>query len=155
MGETVSGQIAYGVLFEEGYEFPWEGEENDGLENWWVRENGFKPSKELYDDQGEWLDGVEASDEDVDAYHEEKSLFLAAHLLPVEFLNTCDSNNPIYMLAVPSTTMEASRGNPKEFRPEELVFTKPEGEALLDFCSKYGLTFESGPGWFLTSCREG
>lgn len=53
MSTSTDGQICFGVVFEEDYEFPWDDENN--FEKWWQTVNGFKPSFEIYDDKGEYL----------------------------------------------------------------------------------------------------
>jgi hypothetical protein len=40
MGISTDGSVCYGILFDEGFEFPWDDEENEGyIEDWWKNFN--------------------------------------------------------------------------------------------------------------------
>ena len=50
MGCSASCAIVFGLLFEEGYQFPWI-DDDDGsgdLEEWWREQNGYVPPFEPY-----------------------------------------------------------------------------------------------------------
>lgn len=149
MGQSTDGQIGYGIVFEEGFEFPWGDEDMD---DWWLKECGYKPSVEIYGDtESGYANNVRPDQKTIDAYYDEKKAFKDSHPLPVKLENYCHCDCPMYMLVVPSSAKQCSRGYPKEFDPQKLTVTEEEKKALLDFCQKYNLTGESGPAWFLTS----
>jgi hypothetical protein len=64
MGVSTDGQIGYGVVFEEGYKFPWDKYPSGDIEDWWTEEVlGFKHSFEIYDIDGGYIGGQEPSRE--------------------------------------------------------------------------------------------
>lgn len=132
MGVSTDGQICFGNVYEEGFEFPWD--EYD-LEDWWRKEQGFDESKG-YPAEG-WLD-----------YQKE---FDAAHPCSVELVNYCSGDCPMYILAVPSTCKSNNRGYPEQFEPLELVVPEGELKTFHDFCIKHDLIPEEDAAWYLTS----
>ncbi len=81
MGVSTNGQLWYGVVFEDGYEFPWDAEPFDGDEReWWRAERGFDEAKG-YPAEG-WLEYQKAFD--------------AEHPCPVETVNYCSGDYPMY-----------------------------------------------------------
>jgi len=134
MGVSTDGQICFGNVYEDGFEFPWDAGDGD-LEDWWRKQNGFDQSKD-YPAEG-WLE-----------YGKE---FEAAHPCPVELVNYCSGEYPMWMLAVPSTCKSSSRGYPEKFQPSELVVPEAELKAFHDFCIKYDLVPEEDAAWYLTS----
>lgn len=152
MGQSTDGQICYGIIFEEGYEFPWikEDEEFGSIEDWWLEQQSFKPKHPIYNESGEWIHIRKPTEEEYDVYFTEVRAFQAEHPLPIAEVNYCSGDYPMYILAVPSTLKEASRGNPKEFDPKDLTVTDCEKQALIDFCTKYNLE-GSEPKWWLSS----
>ena len=150
MGVSTNGQICFGVLCEEGQEFPWD--EYDGEEEWWLKICAFKPSLQVYDLHGNRLPGI--TEAQCDKYWEEKRAFAEAHPLPVELVNYCSGDYPMYILAAKDTCQSASRGNAEEFAPAKLTVTPEQTEQLLDFCRKH-IEWEGGnppePKWYLSS----
>jgi len=56
MGNRASSNLCYGMIFEEGFEFPWTDEDgNSDLDKWWLKVNGYKEINKLFGDDGEWL----------------------------------------------------------------------------------------------------
>lgn len=154
MSTSTDGEISYGVLFEEGTEFPWDAEQFEGdIDNWWVEGvHGFKHSFEMFDERGNWLPGFEKDKAARDRYYGEKREFeKALPKLPVELVNVCHADYPQYVLALRGTVKTANRGYPVKFNPAELVVTEEQRAALLDFCAKYGLAPEEEPAWYLSS----
>lgn len=60
MSVSTDGQICYGILLDEDAELPWKTEGYGyGIENWWIYGvHEFKHSVELYDNEGNHLNGV-------------------------------------------------------------------------------------------------
>lgn len=152
MGVLTNGQICYGNVYEEGFEFPWDAAPFDGdEEGWWRVECGYKPSQVLFDDKGNYLNGIKPSDEAVRAHFAEQQAFDDAHPLPVGLVNYCSGECPMWILAVPSTVRSNRRGYPRPFDPQELVVSSDEKKALYEFCVKYNLISDTDAGWYLTS----
>jgi hypothetical protein len=137
MGVSTDGEIWYGVILgEQEEDFPWE-EEGD-IEFWWQE----KHSPGLMD-----LPTFEER-------HEERKRVEREHPLPVELVNYCSCDYPMYALAVPGVGLSASRGYPEKFNPYDLPQGEEMGEAvdrLLNFCHEYNIEFSDGPSWFLSS----
>ena len=155
MGVSTDGQICYGIAFDEETEFPW-GE--DEIEDWWIEKvHGFKPSRQLYDDEGQYIGGVRPPDDVMDAHFAELRAFREAHPLPVKLVNHCSYDYPMYILAVPGTHKMARRGFPEAIDPASLSVTQEQREALLAFCREHGIGTLNGievldePKWWLSS----
>lgn len=152
MGTSTNGQICYGVVFDEEYEFPWDKEHDGDIDNWWLYEvHGFKHSFELFDADGCYLNGRKPSGEESSRYFNESMDFAAAQPLPVVLVNYCSGDCPMYVLAVPGTVITARRGFPEEFDPASLAVTDSGRDALLKFCSDHGIELFQDPTWLLTS----
>lgn len=150
MGQSTDGQICFGIVFKDGYEFPWS-ENEDGHEEWWhTVVNGFKPSFEIYDENDEYLNGVRPSEEIITKYYKEKLEFKKNNPLPFELVNYCSGDCPMYILAVPSTFIKCSRGYPKEITP--LMFNIDENslQKFKNFCQEFDFKIEDAK-WCLTS----
>lgn len=149
MGVSTDGKISYGIEFPEGFYFPWV--DHDDIEDWWLDVNGYKPPFEIYDEEGEYIGGVRPSDETIKAYFESRRIFHEKHPLPVELVNTCSYDYPMYILALKGTVMTANRGFPKTFDPASL--TKGEDpNRLIEFCRTHNIdTGDKQPAWYLSS----
>ena len=152
MGTSTNGQICYGVAFDEEHEFPWDEEHEGDIDSWWIYGvHGFKHSFELFDSAGCYLNGREPTREESGRYFAESSKFAAAHPLPVELVNYCSGDCPMYVLAVPSTVLTARRGYPTEFDPAALTVTDEGRDTLRKFCADHGIKPPKEPTWLLTS----
>lgn len=162
MGVSTNGILCYGVRFDEGHEFPWDGDEHNGdLESWWRAVNGYKEPFPLYGPDGNYLPGIplkpprypgnkEATDEVMNRYFKPQEEWDKAHPLPVELVNYCSGDYAAYIVAVPSSVVTAHRGCPKQLNPHQLSVSVLEESALKAFCDKHGLQGE-GPAWWLCS----
>jgi hypothetical protein len=150
VGTTTDGEINFGIVFEEGFEFPWS--EEDGIDAWWREVNGYARPFELYDDKGGYLNGVKPDEDKLHEYYRHGNEWDAANPLPVAEVNYCSGNCPMYMLAVPGSNLTSNRGYPKAFDPAELKVAPEQVQSLLDFCERYGIKGEDmEPRWYLTS----
>jgi len=152
MGQSTDGQICFGIEFEEDYEFPWGNEEFEDIENWWLEAVlKFKPSFSIYTQDGmDYLPNV--TEEMKRTHHEERRQFIKSHNSPpVELVNVCSGDYPVYILAVPCTIFSASRGYPIAFEPKDLKVNIGDVIILEKFCKEYGLEGQSKPQWYLSS----
>ena len=150
MGTSTNGQICFGVAFEEGFEFPW----GDGeIEDWWTYTvHGFKHSFELFDADGNYLNGRQPSKDETSRYFNERREFDAAQpALPVLLVNYCSGECPMYVVAVPGSVRTARRGYPEGIDPSLLTVTVDERENLLKFFAAHGIEVPAEPAWLLTS----
>ncbi len=148
MGVSTNGQLSYGVLLEEGVELPWDQDEED-IDGWWLNILDYKPPFEAYTDEGERL--PEMTDEKISEYFAHRRKFIEENPLPVTVVNVCSCDYPMYMLAVPGKEYSAHRGYPEEINPDDMKVNPLDTKRLLEFCEQYGIEFEKGPGWFLSS----
>jgi|GEM_PF-3221801 len=153
MGVSVNGQICYGVVFGEGYEFPWDASDGGDLDDWWVRESGWRwAGEEPFTGEGELAEGFSREDPRIAAYFESRRAWLGGHPAPVVEVNYQSGDEPAWILAIPASLVVARCGYPWAIDPRVLLFIEAEAEAeLLAFCERYGLTPEGGPGWYLSS----
>lgn len=155
MTVSTDGQICYGIPFEEDFEFPWteDGDsDEEALRNWWIYKiHGFKHDFELYDEDGEYLGGKVPSAEEKQRYYGPWQKFVDEHPLPIELVNYCSGDYPMYILAVPRTLKKNARGDAVAFSPGDLVVTEEERSTLIDFCQLYEIEMPSEPKWYLSS----
>ncbi len=152
MGQSTDGEISFGYIFEEGFEFPWD-EKWDDIEDWWRDVNGFIPTFYPYDDRGEYKAGV--TSEHIDAYFDEKHEWDKNNYpVPVQLVNYCSGECPMYILAVPGSVVTANRGYPKVINLVILISANEQKSALLDFCLKYEIDIkdQEEPLWRVSSC---
>lgn len=149
MSVSTDGQLCYGIVLEEDYEFPWSDEEWDNdIEDWWVYGILGYPRADFYDDHGK---KPGTTHEQVDEYYKGLWAFRKENPLPVDVVNYCSDNAPMYILAVPSSKHSNSRGFPVEIDPEQLIVAHGEKMALLEFCDTYNIERDDEPKWWLSS----
>jgi hypothetical protein len=150
---STNGQICFGILFEEGFEFPWDVPDYDrDIDEWWLmKANGYKPSFELFNKEGEYLTKGKPAQDVIEKYFDERRKFIKDKPLPVALVNYCSVDYAEYILAVPSSRMHARRGYPVSFEPEALRVTVEDIAVLKKFCGDHGITYEGEPKWYLSS----
>lgn len=132
MSTSTDGQICYGIVFPEGFEFPWETYDEEG---WWRKVKGYKPPFELYTEDGEYINGVKPEQAQIDAYYEHQRNWEKANPFPVEVVNYCSGDCPMYILAAKGSLLSNSRGYPLEFDPNNMKMG--DWQALIEFCETY------------------
>ena len=151
MGTSTNGQICFGIMFEEDFEFPWTSADDSDIDDWWIYQvHGFKHDIELYDEHGNHIDGKQPSRDDLEKYYGPKRAFEAAHPLPVKLVNYCSGDCAMYILSIPSSVRSARRGYPEEFNPADLVVSDADKAALVHFCAQHGILEPSAPKWYLS-----
>ncbi len=153
MGQSTDGQICFGVAFEEDFEFPWSEEKFDSdIETWWREVGDFEPTFYPYTDGGEYKPGVVEADPRVNQYYNERDRWDKKNpKIPVEEINTCHGDYPMWILAVPGTGQSASRGCPEKFDPTKLVVDPVKFKKFAEFLKKYNIECEDEPSWYLSS----
>lgn len=166
MSTSTNGQICFGIPFEEGYSFPWDGRSEydehesdpdevdfDGdAELWWFCQK----SPDLYEQwqnnspyiNGEYKPGYSSDDPRISPWFDIKRDWLKTNPLPFEMVNYCSGDCPMYIFAVPSSVQSANRGYPEEINP--LIVLLADVEKLKEFVKEwFGVTDE--PKWYLSS----
>lgn len=150
MSISTDGQICFGVLLDEDQHYPWD--DYDGIEDWLLRAVfEYRPTKELFDIDGEWVDGKKPEQEVIDQYFIERRHFLENNPFPVELVNVCSGDCPIYILAIPESIKKAQRGYPESISPWKMNWNNRWEDDLLAFCDKYELAFSGTADWFLSA----
>jgi len=155
MGVSTDGQICYGILLDEEVELPWGDDKyDDGIYDWWVYTvKGYEPPFEMFDDDGEYIGGESNwTTQQIDHYFEHLWLFRKQNPLPVELVNVCSNDYPIYIIAAPETCVRATRGYPLPFEPSQLDnVSLAQKEELIKFCDDYEIEYDGEPQWYLSS----
>ena len=150
MGVSSDGLIAFGIPFEEDFEFPWNEKHEGDIETWWLDVCGFKPTLYPFTDEGEYI--KDYTDKMVNDYFAEKHAFQKEHPLRIELRNYCHGDYPMDMLCIKSSVITANRGSPTELNPENLTARGEDWTKILtDFCKKHEIEIPSEPKWYLFS----
>lgn len=142
MSVSTDGQICFGVLLKDDVDLPWGDDGSVG--EWWERIKGYVSTPQLFDEHGEYLNGVKPADEQVKAWLAHRNRWNEENRLPVDIVNVCSADYPQYILAVPGTFAAASRGYPKKIGDINLQ-EAPNCDALLAFCKEYGIDVAEPP----------
>lgn len=154
MGTSTNGQICYGIMFEEDFDFPWGDAKYDGdIEEWWKEVSGYvNPHFNPWTEDGDYKEGVAHDDPRIQEYHDHRYDWAQNNPLPIEVVNYCSGDCPMYILAVPSTFESASCGYPTVINTRELVVKDEAEKDLIDFCKKHGIEVDdTSIGWWLSS----
>lgn len=151
MGVSTNGQLCYGVLFEDGFEFPWD--EYDGIEEWWKEVKGFVPTVFYpFDDEGNYAEGFNRESPEVDAYFDEEDEWEKANPIPVELVNYCSGEYPMYIITVSTASYSNRRGNAVVIDPNELIEEqKKVHDTLIQFLTEFEIEYDEEPCWLLSS----
>src|SRR5690348_13757855 len=104
MGVSTDGQICFGILLgdeEDDLELPWDDKRYEDLDDWWIDGvHGYKPPFELFDADGNYINGERPSEETIKAYYAPRWEFEKQHPIPVKLVNGCSGNYPVWILAL-------------------------------------------------------
>ncbi len=154
MGTSTDGEISFGFVFKESHEFPWDADPWDGdVEDWWKDNNGFKHSVEIWDENSEYLPGIEQGCPEYEKYYEEMFAWEKANPIPFERINYCSCECGMYIIAVKSSVRRCSRGYPQKLHKTDFQVDIKDLSDFLEFCQKYGImkADDQEPSWYLTS----
>jgi hypothetical protein len=132
--------LCYGILFEEGFKFPWD--DYHDLETWWEHVRGFTDTNPW----NEWSALVEGvSSQDISDYFQARKEWYVKHPLPVELVNYGSTADPMYIIAVMSFT------TPKRF---EKLPANPDAAGLLSFLAEFRIPGANPAWWYISSYRR-
>lgn len=160
MGVSTDGQMCFGILFDEDYQFPWDSDGWDGdYEDWWIKEVcQYEPPFKLYNEDGEYINGIKPAESKITEYFKHKRDFRKQYPIPVQLVNGCSANHPLYIIAVPSSIHTCSRGYPRAINTTDFQVNDKDIVTLIDFCEKYCSPRndydkfpEMNPQWYLSS----
>lgn len=157
MGVSSDGQLCYGYLFEDDHEFPWYTEDDFGdVDQWWQEINGYEElplEKEPFTPDGYYQNwfrklGKLEQEKILTPRWDHHRKWQEEHPIPFDLVNYCSDDYPMYIVAVPSTVLTASRRYP------ELVNSFPKIKGISDFysCLKEHGIHECNvqPNWYLS-----
>ncbi len=152
MGTSTNGELNYGILFEDGFEFPWDNEFGN-IQDWWYKTNCPESVFNPYTDDGNYKVGVKENDPRIREYFKYKDKWKKENPIGVKLINYCSADYPMYLLAIDGIGFTANRGSPELIDPSLLVLEKANEEKIKSFCDKWGITIEEDQkcGWYLTS----
>lgn len=150
MTTSTDAIICFGMTFDEDREFPWD-DDDDDIEEWWLNTIGYKKPFELFDKDGDYVDGMKPSMTKIREYYEKREEFLKKFPIPVKLVVHCSDECPMYIISVPGTTIIAKRGDPKCIDPSKLVVPAEKIEPVVEFIKKYLDIDEVVMNWYLAS----
>ncbi len=127
MGVSTNAEISFGVIFNEGHEFPWSDEKHDGIDEWWLNVSEYKNPFEIFNDEGGYIDGVRPPKEKIAEYFSVRNEWLKKNPIPFELVNYCSNGCEMFIVAIPGSVTTASRGYPVEFDLFTIVSEVPPG----------------------------
>ncbi len=151
MGQSTNGIIAYGSIFEEGFEFPWDDDKYDfDIGEWWECVMNYEPIYQPWTESGGYAPGWVREDPRFTEYFQHKRDWLKENPLPVAVENYCHGDYPMYALVIPTTVITALRGDPESFDPRGLCFSATELHDFKKFMDLFEISYEE-PQWLLMS----
>lgn len=131
MGVSARAILFHGVIFPEGYEFPWDETNDPDVRYWWLYNVvGYKDPFEVYNDRGEYLPGIERNH--VDAFYDAQRAALKENPFPFQFGHAGADGCEYFYIA----TWELNG----EWSGDAIEIPESNGQddaALEEFCNKY------------------
>lgn len=152
MGVSTDAILCYGINYGDKIDFPWN-EVGKHYEDWYYEDVlGYKPPSEIYDESGEYINGVKPSQDKINEYYDHRRAFRKSHPMPFDVVTHCSDGYPERIIAVPGTVTTASRGYPETIVPSKLVEIENTCSwvEMLDFLKEHGVEVEQ-PQWILAS----
>jgi hypothetical protein len=148
MGMDASATISFGMEFEEDFEFPWEDQD---IDDWWIKELGFEPSKEVFDENGNYNEGM--TKKDSDDYFKEIGEFLENHPCPIIDIRCGSYDNHSTVIAIPSSCIYGDWESGVNIDTlEDFILDNENLNSYYEFMNKYFLDefMNQKPRWILT-----
>lgn len=145
MGMNAQAEIRYGYPCADDAELPW----GSDIEKWWRGINGYKAPFELYDAEGNWLNGKKPDQKVIAEYYDHQFEWEKQHPLPVElcFTGSCDYSRTF--LAVPNKGDFTSWGEFLDLS-ETLAAPEPTKIAALEkFVADHNIKVDGPLGWYM------
>jgi len=153
MGVSTDAIICFGIPVEEDAELPWDDNCDGDIEAWW-REKvlGYKSPFEIFDEDGNWMNGVEAPQEKIDAWYAHRKEFDASSpKLPIRLVMHCSGEYPMWIIADEKAGMSARRGYVERIDVNQFHITPGRIEAIKKFVADYDIPTIGDADWYLVS----
>lgn len=159
----MTAHVCYGIQFPEGMIFPWnkdhtEGDINNLLEQWWSEQkNGFEPTEDIYDENGNELEGI--TQEQKENYAHEYDVFNANNPCPFTLINYNTDERPMYILALTYLLYTGTPKFPKILDMQDLYMSATRTyiprNILINFCVDHEIEINNQElQWYLSSYWE-
>jgi len=156
---STDGIICFGFELGEDVELPWD---HGDLNEWWFYKiHPFEPTFYPFTERGDYKPGITKDCPEIRHYLQERRAHKeASPRLPIQLVNVCSCDCPIWIAAVPGAVIEAARGYPVNVKANLFHAVKiPESKLYLAaektkaFLVKYADAGfqEKYPEWFLGS----
>jgi len=154
MSTSTDGEVSFGIKFDEGFEFPWDEESDDGecshsfdgdIDEWWRAMNGFDRGDYPFDERGNYKPGIKSGDPCVMQYYSRQNAWDAANPVPVKLVNYQHCDCPAYIIAIPQSVVTANRGSPVELNADTFKGGDAAKVVLIDFCKRFGIEMNDQP----------
>ncbi len=109
---------------------------------WWCHVSGFKPSRQIYNRQGEFLNSVHPGSQAVDQYGIERRDWLRKNPLPFDIVKFGQHETGSTAFAVPYSGKRFGPYVPTSFDPAALVMIPEAVSALREFCRRFDISDE-------------
>jgi hypothetical protein len=151
MSVSSDGILTYGYALEEDAYVPWNDEKyNNDFDVWWMQVNGYKPPHDLYDENGGYRPEITMKEKNEN--REYRKQFHDDHPQPIQLVQHCSYEYPMYIIAAKETTTLASRGYPRMIELELLTLaSNGQADILKEFCDEYDIEVKGEPAWWLAS----
>ena len=151
MGVSTDGQLSFGVCFGGHFEFPWSTDKYDGdIDKWWQDVRGFvNPIESPFNEHGNYKPGINRDSPVISEYFAKKREWENANPIPVEVVNYCSDECPMYMLSTKGISNK--RGYPEKVDIDFLRDTEEARQVLREFMDQYGIESDDDACWWLSS----
>lgn len=128
MGKNIDAVIAYGVELKNDTNYPWN--DYDDFQDWWLAAIGFKPTKPVWNEGGDYLPGV--TDTDVEDYFDERDFALKNEPMPVslDFMGYSHDDSPVIVI---EESIICASGEIEMFDPSSLAVGSDWDNRLRNF----------------------
>lgn len=139
MGYSAIAYIGYGIEYGESAKLPWGKYWN--LDDWWLKESGYKPTNNPFDEDGEWRKDLANDERELLAHamHDEEQAWKAAHLCPIELFICGSADAYSTVVCVPGSVTKQCWENSQPIDIRNLTVHPDLLVAFNEFCEKYEL----------------
>jgi len=149
MGSSANANICYGIKIRRD-SLPWK---DRYIKDWWIWDIcKYVPTFKIYDDTGNYINGIKPEKSKIDLYYKIKKEFEKLHPIPVEIVcygSLMYDDGTEYIIAVKDTRNYADWSNVTEI--PSLIANENNVQLFKEFCKTY-LNIDAEPKWLLSAC---
>lgn len=170
---SITARLSYGIIFDNDFAFPWRNtpktpwrnvkalwnDNGNNLWSWWTRLQGFSPSLEVWDTDGNYIQGLQESE-----IKKREKLFISEYKawensigaipdLPIDIISCAHWGSVIMVISDDKLSYESQKhGEPNRIYPIDLELQEDYRKTLVEFCEKYQIE-HAKPNWYLSYCH--